>query len=338
MLAVLTTLAITLVSVLALSNMFFKRKWQPTGRHCYVTGGSAGLGLSLAVLLAKKGAHVSIVARDEGRLKEALQQMEAVRQSPDQILRSYSYSVDSASGAAAALEAACVAHGGRSPDAMFLCAGKSRPGFWVEQDEESLKRCMDETYWAQAWSALAGSKKMAREHAKGKIVFVSSVLGYFSIVGYSTYSPGKFAIRGLAEALQSEFKLYDIDIHIAFPGTIFTPGYDEENKIKPEVTKKIEESDTGAKPQLVAEGILRGVQRGDFHITYDILGDIFRSSSAGSTPRNNYLVDGVMNFIGFIALPIWRLTVDSTVRSHRNEHEQYLANAAFFEGEAQAQK
>lgn len=37
---------------------------------------------------------------------------------------------------------------------------------------------------------------MARQGVKGKIVFVSSVLAFFSIVGYSTYSPGKFAIRG----------------------------------------------------------------------------------------------------------------------------------------------
>ena len=38
---------------------------------------------------------------------------------------------------------------------------------------------------------------MVRQEAKGvKLVFVSSVLGYMSIVGYTTYSPGKFAIRG----------------------------------------------------------------------------------------------------------------------------------------------
>ena len=40
------------------------------------------------------------------------------------------------------------------------------------------------------------SKRMVKEGVKGKIVFVASVLGYFSIVGYSTYSPGKFAVRG----------------------------------------------------------------------------------------------------------------------------------------------
>lgn len=133
---------------------------------------------------------------------------------------------------------------------------------------------MDETYWVQAWPALVctpsfaiananrhvqtASKRMVAEGVKGKIVFVSSVLGYFSIVGYSTYSPGKFAVRGLAEALQSEFLLYGIGVHICFPGTIFTPGYEEENKVKPQVTLKIEESDSGSQPEVVAAHLLKG--------------------------------------------------------------------------------
>ncbi len=40
------------------------------------------------------------------------------------------------------------------------------------------------------------SKRMVRTCTKGKIVFVSSILGYFGMIGYSTYSPGKHAIRG----------------------------------------------------------------------------------------------------------------------------------------------
>lgn len=42
----------------------------------YITGGSAGLGFSLAQLMAKRGAHVSIVARNEERLNKALASLE----------------------------------------------------------------------------------------------------------------------------------------------------------------------------------------------------------------------------------------------------------------------
>ena len=63
---------------------------------------------------------------------------------------------------------------------------------------------------------------------------------------------------GLAETLQSEFILYGIDVHICFPGTIYTPGYEEENKTKPKITLKIEETDGGATPDAVAKGLLKG--------------------------------------------------------------------------------
>ena len=50
-------------------------------QHCVVTGGSAGLGLSLAILLAQQGAHIHIVARSQERLDKALKEVE-VRANP----------------------------------------------------------------------------------------------------------------------------------------------------------------------------------------------------------------------------------------------------------------
>ncbi|KAJ7283586.1 oxidoreductase [Mycena rebaudengoi] len=311
-------------AVFAWTMFNFSPKWNPKGQHCYVTGGSSGLGLSLAILLTKRGANVSIVARDEQKLQSALDELEKARQTSSQILKSYSFPINEAAAASAALEAACEAHEGRSPDVFFLCAGASYPGFFIEETEESLRKGMDMAYWVQAWTALAAAKRMVRDSVPGKIVFTSSFLGYMSLVGYSSYSPGKHAIRGLAETLRSELLLYSIGVHIFFPGTIYSPGYVEENKSKPKITLKIEETDEGMQPDKVAEALLRGIQQGDFHISGDLLGNIFRSSTRGSTPHNNVFLDAVYGLIGLIGLPIWRRGVDSTIIAHRPEHEEYL--------------
>lgn len=62
--------------------------------------------------------------------------------------------MDSEAGSAAALQAASEAHGGRCPDAFFLCAGASRPSFFIDQNEESMRKDMDSSYGAQAFTAL----------------------------------------------------------------------------------------------------------------------------------------------------------------------------------------
>lgn len=43
-----------------------------------------------------------------------------------------------------------------------------------------------------------------KERRIGRIVFVSSQAGQVGVFGYSAYSATKFALRGLAEALQME--------------------------------------------------------------------------------------------------------------------------------------
>jgi len=268
---------------------------------------------------------VSIVARNEENLRKALAQLEASRVNPNQILRSYSFSLTSQQAAMEALDTACEPHGGQTPDAVFLCAGKATPGFFIEQTEESLRRSMDETYWLGAWSAMAACKRMVRTRTKGKIVFVSSVLSYFGLVGYSTYTPGKHALRGLAETLRQELLLYSIDVQIYMPVTMYTPGYEEENKTKPQLTLKIEESDGGLTPEKAAEGLYEGVRKGDFHITDTFISDVFRSSTRGATPfGSNVLKDLVLGFIGSIALLIWRRDVDKQVVGHQKAHMEYL--------------
>ncbi|KAK7061780.1 3-ketodihydrosphingosine reductase TSC10 [Favolaschia claudopus] len=332
MLAVFLLSTITLACLVSLLAMFSSNQWNPKGKHCYITGGSSGLGLSLALLLTRQGAHVSIVARDQQKLRNALDELEEnSRQNPEQKLNSYSFSLNNEAAAAEAYESVCAAHGGRSPDAIFLCAGTATPGFFVEETEASQRKGMEMAYWVSACTALVAAKRMVRERVAGKIVFVSSFCGYMSFVGYSSYAPGKHALRGLAETLRSELLLYNIGVHIFFPGTIYSPGYVEENKTKPKITLKIEESDEGLQPDRVAEALLHGVQNGNFHISGELTGHIFRSSTRGATPYNNVFIDRIYSLIGSIALPLWRRGVDSMVIGHKSEHDAYLADKGFFE-------
>lgn len=128
---------------------------------------------------------------------------------------------------------------------------------------------------------------------------------------------------GLAETLRQELLLYSIDVQIYMPVTMYTPGYEEENKTKPQLTLKIEESDEGLTPEKAAEGLYEGavpitvtfstlglkvtlyagVQKGDFHITDTFISNVFRTSTRGATPfGSNVLKDLIFGFIGSVCL------------------------------------
>ena len=63
---------------------------------------------------------------------------------------------------------------------------------------------------------------------------------------------------GLAESLRFELALYDIDVHVFAPCTMYTPGYEVEMQTKPAITKKIEETDKGLSPEQAARAMLAG--------------------------------------------------------------------------------
>ncbi|KAK1226406.1 3-dehydrosphinganine reductase [Marasmius sp. AFHP31] len=53
----------------------------------------------------------------------------------------------------------------------------------------------------------------------------------------------------------------------------------------------LRETEEGQTSEQVALGLLKGVQNGYFHITSDMPGNIFCSSTRGATPGNNIVLD-----------------------------------------------
>ncbi|KZO93756.1 oxidoreductase [Calocera viscosa TUFC12733] len=307
------------------------QKWSPKGKHCYVTGASQGLGLCAALQLVREGASVSVIARNKAKLDTALKAMEAARVSPSQKLAVYSYDLSTAAGADQALQAACEPFGGQAPDAVFLCAGASRPLFFIEATEEDFKSQIETIYYTSLWSSWAAAKMMARQKVRGKIVLVSSTLGLMSFVGYTAYAPMKFALRGLADTLYSELQLYGISVHIYFPCGMFTPGFEEENKTKPAITKKIEEQDQAMQPEAAAAVLLKGVKNGTYSIAADFNTKVFRATTQSSSPYGNLAVKFFFELIGWFGVAAWRRGVESDVRKHAPEHEAYLKQKGFFD-------
>jgi 3-dehydrosphinganine reductase len=259
------------------------------------------MGKSVAILLAQKGAHVAIVARNQQRLSDALQEIRNARRDDSQKFFSYSADLTSGPQTVAAFEAIQTEIG--VPDIVWQCAGGTKPGYFKDYTSEELETEMSMNYFTTMHTAHCAIRMMTAAPllpAKGRrhLVLTSSVLAFYPIAGYNTYSPAKAAIRSLADGLRQECLLYDIDVHACFPATIYSPGFEEEQKTKPELTKILEGSDEGQTPEAVAMACLKGLQNGEALITTTLMGSAMRASSWGGSPK------GIWDTIFAMALAI----------------------------------
>ncbi|WVQ74144.1 hypothetical protein IAR50_003736 [Cryptococcus sp. DSM 104548] len=334
-----TTTAILALIVSVLFTMPFwrakKPAYKPEGKHCYVTGGSQGLGKSLAESLVKQGAHVTIVARDAKRGEQVVEGLKSLAKST-QIIQFISADLSSPTDSDRALTSACIPHNGLAPDYVFLCAGFSQPKYFVENTKEDIKWGMDGVYLVSAYTAHSAISLMVSQSRPGSLTFVSSFLGYTSFAGYSTYSPAKYALRGLADALRSEMLLHDIDVHIFHPCGILSPGYEKEQMTKPDITRKIEDGDKPISPEECAAALESGLRRGHYQITDNLVTDFVRLRANGGAPSNNFILDCFYLFISSFGVPIWRMFADSIVRGGRKTIQQDYARRGFFQSTAPA--
>lgn len=72
--------AATLLAMLGdyVYSSFTRVPFKPAGKHCFITGGSTGLGKSLAIELAKAGADICIVARRVTELEAAVKEIKVL--------------------------------------------------------------------------------------------------------------------------------------------------------------------------------------------------------------------------------------------------------------------
>lgn len=143
-------------------------------------------------------------------------------------------------------------------------------------------------YLASVFTSHAVVEKM-KQRRKGHLVFVSSIGGQFGIFGFTAYSPSKFAVRGFAETLFMEVKPYNIAVSVAFPPDTDTPGFENENKNKPEETHLISSSGGLFTPEQVASNMVIGIKDRRFIISCGFDGYVVSTLTAGLAPISSLM-------------------------------------------------
>ena len=232
--------------------------------HAIITGGSSGIGLALARKLAAAGYDLSLIARRPAALEAAAAEIRRHFNRDDQRVAVFPADVADAPQAEAAVRAAMQALG--TPELVVTLAGIAVPQYFEQMPPAVHERSMAVNYFGSLYVVRAALPAM-RARRRGRILFVSSGAGLMGLFGYSSYSPSKFALRGLAEALRAELRGDGVGVSIAYPPDTETPMLEEENKTKPEETKLMTAVVKTWTADAVAECLMRGIARGAFGIT-----------------------------------------------------------------------
>lgn len=182
---------------------------QLTGKHILVTGASSGMGRVFCQMIAREGARVSLLARNEERLKETLSKMEG---------DGHNYYVcdltDEEQIKATIAQLSAV-------DGVVFCAGINDyvPLKFVKQ--EKLERIFQTNYFSQVvLTQMLVKKKQINKNAS--LVYISSLSSVLGVAGTLLYASSKAALNSAVRVIAAELAPQGIRANAICPGIVRT--------------------------------------------------------------------------------------------------------------------
>jgi len=174
-------------------------------RNVLVTGGNRGIGLAIARAFVAAGDNVVITHRGG---------------EPPEGLAGVICEVTDSESVDAAFAAAEERLGGPI-EVLVANAGITRDGLLMRMSDEDFDSVINTNLGGAFRCARRASKGMIRLR-KGRIVFISSVVGLYGSAGQTNYAASKSALVGMARSISRELGGRGITANVVAPGFIDT--------------------------------------------------------------------------------------------------------------------
>ena len=232
----------------------------------YITGGSSGIGLETAVLLASHGCRLVLLARSQAKLDWACRYIEEqAGRTGRQIHAVSSISMDVANNdeVQEKIKAAVDLYG--IPDIFINSAGIGTADYFENISYESFDAVMKINVYGTRNTVSAVLPYM-KQNGHGHIVNLSSAAGLMGMFGYSLYGTSKYALIGFSECLRSELKRFHIHVSVVCPPEVETPFIEEEANTLPPEARAVKRLAGCLQPEHVAKRIVSGIKKNRFLI------------------------------------------------------------------------
>jgi 3-oxoacyl-[acyl-carrier protein] reductase len=185
------------------------------GRVAIVTGGTRGIGLAIARLLAEDGASVVVSGRDAARLDAAVKELESLGAPALGVPADATKRED-----ADRLVEVTRERFGRI-DVLVNNAGITRDQLLVRMKDDDWDQVLDTNLRGVFLMTRAVGKVMMRQKS-GRIINIASAAGAMGNPGQVNYSAAKAGVIGLTKASGRELAHWNILVNAVAPGLIET--------------------------------------------------------------------------------------------------------------------
>ncbi len=204
-----------------------------------VTGGTRGIGYSIAEALLAEGAKVYICGRDGSVLKSALERLSA--SAKDRIAGSVA-DMRRYDDCRKLIHAAAVRFGGLDILVNNAGVGIFKPVDQLTPEEWSS---IIETNLSGVFYCCREAIPLMRKRGGGYIFNISSLAGVNAFAGGSAYNASKFGLNGFSEAMMQDVRYDGIRVSYIMPGSVDTEFNHAPQFRSPEAGWKLTGQDIG---------------------------------------------------------------------------------------------
>eukprot|EP00250_Pteridium_aquilinum_P002776 c12996_g1_i1 orf=205-1290(-) len=260
-------------------------------KHVLITGGSTGIGFSLAKICLSEGAFVTLMSRTQFKLNSAHETLTRKLGYPtDRILLK---AVDVSDDVAVSV-AIKESFDWRPVDMLICNAGQIIAGEFDKVKVEDLESVTKANILGcvlplHAALPLMKSRSLANPSS---IVIVGLIASLSYLNNFNMYTPTKVALKGLAEYLMIELMPYNIPVSFASLGYTETQMLDEVDKVceTSDLVRRLcdYKREHAQSPDDVATKIIEGAKKGDLLITTNLGGFFIGLLGRGCIPADSF--------------------------------------------------
>ena len=232
-----------------------------SNKLAFITGGSSGIGLETAKLLASQGCSLVLIARGKPLLDKACQAIEARMDKTSQSVNAISIDVADNNDVRQKISAAVERFG--IPDILINSAGIGSGDYFENISYDRFDQSMKINVYGTR-NTISAILPFMKQKGGGHNVNISSMAGLIGMFGYSLYSATKYALVGFSECLRSELKLFNINVTLVCPPEVKTPFLEEEAKTLPPESRAVKNLAGLMTPEQTARAIIRSIKKKKF--------------------------------------------------------------------------